>query len=144
MAPSKKNASDIDSDIDSDVQDDVLPPTNEDTFNNIFRGATTLPPRIRNKPQRHCASPTPPLTSKKKNTKKKKPAPLVNSSRTNQSNNNNNTSKMKKRTRKSSNASIAPAPLSSVAPLSSLATNVLPVQLPGQLSTSVPNGALLS
>ena len=88
MAPSKKNASDIDSDIDSDVEDDhdkPLPPTNEDTFNNIFRGATTLPPRIRNKPQRHGESPTPPLPLKKKTTTKTKYVPLANSALTNQS-----------------------------------------------------------
>ena len=139
MARSNKNDSDIDSDYQDELDelDDIdydkpLPLTNEDTFNNIFRGATTLPPRIRNKPQRHCASPTPPLTSKKKNTKKKKAkkttAPLVTSNRTNQNDN----SQTKKRTRKSSsigNSSTTPS-------ITSPALNP-PLTL-------LPNGALLS
>ena len=162
MARSKKNDSDIDSDIDSDHQDDdnPLPPTNEDTFNNIFRGGTTLPTRIRNKPHRHGDTPSPqlpPTTKKKKTKKKKKITPLVNSDRTNSSNNNNNKRNRgnKSSIKKSSNASIAPAPLSSVAPHSSLATNVqhaqqckpsgAPIlQNDFLLSTSVPNGTILS
>ena len=175
MAPSKKNDSAIDSDTEFDIydidsddcQDDDkdLPPTTEDAFNNIFRGGTILPTRIRKKPLPYGSTPTPPpppskntKKKKKKNTKKQS-APLVNSTRNNQSSNsdNNNKTKMKKRNRKSSNASIAPAPLplSSVAPLSSIATNVQPTQqcMPSGapilqddelLSLSGPNGALLS
>ena len=168
MARSKKHDSDIDSDTDSVELDgiDFSKPTTEDVFNGLNDGAI-LKPRSRSKPTRLDATPPPqlPPTTKKKKTKiKKKHAPLVNSTSTN------NNSKTKKRTRttssstaksKSSNALIAPAPLplSSVAPHSSLATNVLPVQLPGQLcmpsgapilqndellSLSGPNGALLS
>ena len=88
MARSKKHHSDTESDIDSDIDFDIdsdyedldvdkPPPTTEDAFNNIFRGATTLPTRIRKKPQPYGSTPTPPPTSppskstkKMKNTKK--------------------------------------------------------------------------
>ena len=165
MARSKKHDSDIDSDTDSVELDgiDFSKPTTEDVFNGLNDGAI-LKPRSRSKPTRLDATPPPqlPPTTKKKKTKiKKKHAPLVNSTSTN-----NNNSKTKKRTRttssstaksKSSNALIAPAPLplSSVAPHSSLATNVQHAQptMPSGapilqndelLSLSGPNGALLS
>ena len=162
MARSKNNDSDtefdINSDIDSDsdyqedLDDNKPPPTTEDAFNKIFRGATTLPTRIRKKPQPYGSSPTPPPppphTSKKKNSKKKT-APLVNSSRTNQSNNNSKTKKRTRTSAKSSSALIAPAPLpsSSVAPLSSIDTNVMPDLQNDNgafLSSILTNGALLS
>ena len=146
MARSKKNDSDINSDIDSDSDysdlddDKPPPPTSEDAFNNIFRGATTLPTRIRKKPQPYGTTPSPPNPTLKKKTKKKI-APLVNSNRTNQSNN----SKTKKRPRVKAKASTKLP--SSVEPLSSIATNVQPNAIllnEVSLSTSVPNGALLS
>ena len=151
MARSKKDVpeSDIDSDIDSDYQDDVevedldygkpLPPTMEDAFNKID-GTTTMPTRIRKKPQPYGSTPSPTAPTLKKKSKKKI-APLVNSNRTNQSNN----SKTKKRPRVKAKASTKLP--SSVEPLSSIATNVQPNAIllnEVSLSTSVPNGALLS
>ena len=152
MARSKNNHSDTESDIDSDIDsdsdyqldldnDEPPPPTTEDAFNKIFRGATTLPTRIRKKPQPYGTTPSPPNPTLKKKTKKKI-APLVNSNRTNQSNNN---GKTKKRPRVK--AKVSTKQPSSVAPLSSIATNDQPNAIllnEVSLSTSVPNGALLS
>ena len=158
MARSKKIDSAIDSDTefdidfdidsDSDYQDDdkALPPTMEDAFNNIFRGATTLPPRIRNKPQRHGESPTPPLPLKKKTTTKTKYVPLANSSLTNQS--------TKKRSRPSAKSvtaaklALARASLPSATTLAAVASITRHVGLlPStyyQNTNILPEGALLS
>ena len=156
MARSKKKDSAIDSDTEFDIydidsddcQDDdkALPPTNEDTFNNIFRGATTLPPRIRNKPQRHGESPTPPLPLKKKTTTKTKYVPLANSSLTNQS--------TKKRSRPSAKSvtaaklALARASLPSATTLAAVASITRHVGLlPStyyQNTNILPEGALLS
>ena len=84
MARSKNNDSDIDSDSDADIDFDIdsdyedldhdkpPPPTTEDAFNNIFRGATTLPTRIRKKPQPYGTTPSPTAPTLKKKTKTKK------------------------------------------------------------------------
>ena len=175
MARSKKNDSDTEFDINSEMDSDSdsqisLPPTVEDAFNNIFRGGTTLPTRVRKPPQRHGASPTPPLPLKKN-------VPLANSALTNQS--------TKKRSRHSAKSVTAAklalaravhasssandllavrarsrhvsllSPIyytpansnlngSSVAPLSSMPSGAPILQNDELLSLSGPNGALLS
>ena len=144
MARSKKNDSDTEFDINSEMDSDSdsqisLPPTVEDAFNNIFRGGTTLPTRVRKPPQRHGASPTPPLPLKKN-------VPLANSALTNQS--------TKKRSRPSAKSvtaaklALARASLPSATTLAAVASITRHVGLlPStyyQNTNILPEGALLS